>query len=174
MIEEQKWRYLGNLLDRIKVKGLFLEDLLRSIEPLEKDARDCYSESNVFNKDEFVEMMVLDGCFVIELLRKVGNVVQVEDDDPIFTMQWITTFFYRDLLRLENQIPFFVLEHLFDLSREGDDSLSLSALALNYFNHSLVRPNGVVSRFSSFKARHLLDLVRSSYIEFEEISKRGE
>ncbi|XP_065857391.1 UPF0481 protein At3g47200 [Euphorbia lathyris] len=174
MIEEHKWQYLGNLLSRIEIKGLNLEDLLKSIEPLEKDSRDCYSESIEFNKDDFLEMMLLDGCFIIELIRKVGNVVKVEDDDPIFTMQWITTFFYRDLLRLENQIPFFVLERLFELTKLEEDCSSLSGLALNFFNHGLVRPPGILTRFGNLKARHLLDLVRSSYINFDQPERTEE
>ncbi|WCJ34359.1 hypothetical protein M5689_015672 [Euphorbia peplus] len=171
MIEEHKWQYLGNLLSRVEVKGLTLEGLLRSIEPLEKDARDCYSEVLQFNKDDFLEMMLLDGCFIVELLRKVGNVVKAEDDDPIFTMQWITTFFYRDLLRLENQIPYFVLEQLFELTKVDEESPSLSSLALNFFNHGLLRPAGAFTRFCDLKGRHLLDLVRSSYIDFDQAER---
>ncbi|KAF2289750.1 hypothetical protein GH714_038469 [Hevea brasiliensis] len=99
-------------------------------------------------------MMVVDGCFIVELFRKVGDVVQVEPDDPIFTMQWITTFFYRDFLRLENQIPFFILECLFDLSRmPGEESgPSLSTLALNFFNHALQRPEGAIARHGNLNA----------------------
>ncbi|WCJ24893.1 hypothetical protein M5689_006818 [Euphorbia peplus] len=174
MIEEHKWHYLGNLLSRVKAKGLTLEGLLRSIEPLEKDARDCYSEFLHFNKDDFLEMMLLDGCFIIEWLRKVGNVVQVEDDDPIFTMQWITAFFTRDLLLLENQIPFFVLERLFELTKIDEESLSLSSLALNYFNRDLLQSAGAFTRFCDLKGRHLLDLVRSSYIDFDQAERYEE
>ncbi|KAJ9181430.1 hypothetical protein P3X46_009562 [Hevea brasiliensis] len=168
MIEEHKWRYLGSLLSRIEIKGLHLEDLLKAVEALEMAARECYSETIQFDTDEFVEMMVVDGCFIVELFRKVGDVVQVEPDDPIFTMQWITTFFYRDFLRLENQIPFFILECLFDLSRmPGEESgPSLSTLALNFFNHALQRPEGAIARHGNLNGRHLLDLVRSSYIDF--------
>ncbi|XP_012066444.1 UPF0481 protein At3g47200 [Jatropha curcas] len=170
MIEEHKWRYLGCLLSRIQLKGLYLEDLLKAVEPLEIAARECYSETIQIEKDEFLEMMVLDGCFIIELFRKVGDVIEVDDDDPIFTMQWIIAFFYRDLLRLENQMPFFILEKLFELSRmpeEEQSCVSLSTLALNFFNYFLQRPDGSITRHANLKGRHILDLVRSSYIDFE-------
>ncbi|OAY42859.1 UPF0481 protein At3g47200 [Manihot esculenta] len=171
MIEEHKWRYLDSLLSRIQSKGLHLEDLLKAVEALEMKARQCYSETIRFGTDELVEMMVLDGCFIIELFRKVGDVVQVEADDPLFTMQWIITFFYRDLLRLENQIPYFLLECLFDLSSmsaEDESGPSLSTLALNFFNYALHRPEDAIAKHANLKGRHLLDLVRSSYIDVDQ------
>ncbi|XP_048235918.1 UPF0481 protein At3g47200 isoform X2 [Ricinus communis] len=178
MIEEHKWIYLGNLLSRLQIKGLYLEDLLKAIKALEMEARECYSETIQLDTDEFVEMMVLDGCFIIELFRKVADVVQVEADDPIFTMQWIITFFYRDLLRLENQIPFFILERLFDLSRiPGEDENpgpTLSTLALNFFDYALQRPHGFIAKYSNLKGRHLLDLVRLSYIDFDQSQPPGD
>ncbi|KAJ4830700.1 hypothetical protein Tsubulata_018835 [Turnera subulata] len=169
MVEEHKWRYLGTLLSRIHTRGLSLEHLLMSVGQLEAKARDSYSETIHLDTHEFVEMMVLDACFVIELFRKVGNVVQFEADDPIVTMAWIIPFFYRDLLRLQNQIPFFILECCFDLSRmPGEESgPSLSSLALGFFNNAMQRPDDIIARYDNLKGRHLLDLVRSSYIGFD-------
>lgn len=60
--------------------------------------------------DEFVEMLLLDGCFIIELFRIMGNIVEVEDCDPLISLSWVYSFFLRDLVRLENQIPFFILQ----------------------------------------------------------------
>jgi hypothetical protein len=170
MIEEHKWRYLGSILSRTQNKGLDLEVLLKAIQPLEKKARECYSQIIHFDTDEFIEMMVVDGCFIIELFRKVGNVVEFEVDDPIVTMAWIIPFFYRDLLRLENQIPFFVLECLFDITRmPGEESgPSLCKLALDFFNYALQRPDNIIARHNDLNAKHLLDLVRSSFIDFEQ------
>ncbi|KAL9688024.1 hypothetical protein QQ045_032436 [Rhodiola kirilowii] len=69
MIQEIKWTYLKSLVTRIQeTLNLGLEDYLRAIHPLESKARACYSEQLVrYTVDEFVEMMVLDGCFIIEL-----------------------------------------------------------------------------------------------------------
>lgn len=118
MIQEHKWRYLGALVDRTqKFKGLGLQDYLEAIHPLEAEARECYSTAIDYESDEFVEMLVVDGCFVIELFRKFGELVPFEPDDPLLSMSWIYSFFVRDLIRLENQIPFFVLQALFDLTQ---------------------------------------------------------
>lgn len=167
MIEEHKWRYLGSLLDRMKTTtGLVLEDFLKAVESLELKARECYSETIQFNTDEFVELLVLDGLFIIELFRKVAKLVKFEPDDPIITMTWILPFFYRDFLKLENQIPYFVLEHLFDLSKlPGEESgATLTTLALEFFNYALLREDEDIAKHKHLKGRHLLDLVRSSLI----------
>ncbi|CAN0879923.1 UPF0481 protein At3g47200 [Linum grandiflorum] len=201
MIEEHKWRYLGSLLARIQ-SSISLETLIGSISQLESDIRSCYSEEIQISSEEFVESMVVDGCFLIELFRKVAGIVRFEDPDPIVSMSWIIPFFYRDFLRLENQIPFFVLETLFGLTelengqtKEGTGNVNVhhmflsphhknrgsfncrsntaklpstvSALAINFFNNSMQRPDEIVEKYKDLKAKHLLDLVRLSYTQFE-------
>ncbi|KAJ7971505.1 hypothetical protein O6P43_009528 [Quillaja saponaria] len=166
MIEEHKWGYLGSLLSRTQPKGLGLEDYLKAIAKLELKARESYSENIRLSSHEFVEMMVLDGCFIIELFRKVGKLVPFEVDDPIISLSWILPFFYRDFLRLENQIPFFILESLFELSNFPEDKSSptLSTLAMEFFNYSMQKPDQVIAKHTNLKGKHLLDLIRSSYI----------
>ncbi|KAJ8899566.1 hypothetical protein K2173_018540 [Erythroxylum novogranatense] len=169
MIEEHKWRYLGSVLSRIQNMGLKLEDLLKAVKPLEMKARECYSETIHLETDDFVEMMVLDGCFIIELFRKVAHMVQFEEDDPIVTMSWIIPFFYRDFLRIENQVPYFILECLYDLTIVPglEHCPTLSWLALNFFNYVTQRPDEIIANLNDLKGRHLLDLVRSSFIQFQ-------
>ncbi|GFZ08756.1 transmembrane protein, putative [Actinidia rufa] len=170
MIEEHKWRFLGGLLNRTRDKGLGLEDYLQAIQPLEARARECYSETIHLDTDEFVEMLVLDGCFIIELFRKMGKLVQFEPDDPLISMSWVYSFFLRDFIRLENQIPFFVLQHLFDISvMPGEESRpSLAELALEFFNNAMQRPDEVIGKYTNTQGRHLLDFLRSSFIPLEQ------
>ncbi|KAL6138406.1 hypothetical protein ACLB2K_063689 [Fragaria x ananassa] len=125
MIQEHKWRYLGSLLSRTEPKGLTLQHYLKSMESMEARARECYSETIHLSSDEFVEMMVLDGCFLIELFRKNGRVVRFELDNPLVNMFWVIPFMVRDFLRLENQIPYFILQSV----------KSLSFLALDFFKY---------------------------------------
>ncbi|KAG2685539.1 hypothetical protein I3760_10G130300 [Carya illinoinensis] len=171
MIEEHKWRYLGSLLSRTKEKsGKTLSDYLLSIKPLEADAKECYSETIQLESDKFLEMMVLDGCFILEIFLKVNNPQLFEHDDPLNTMAWILPSLYRDFLRLENQIPFFILEKLFEISKLTDHKLesgtTLSLLALQFFNRIMLRPLKVIEKCGrklGGKHLHLLDLVHSSY-----------
>ncbi|XP_031254389.1 UPF0481 protein At3g47200-like [Pistacia vera] len=169
MIEEHKWKYVGSFLNRIKNNGLGLEDFLKAVQSLEMKARECYSETIHLNSDEFVELMVLDGLFIIELFRKVLGVVKSDLDDPLITVTWILPFFYRDFLLLENQLPYFVLECLFDLSKfpEEKPSPTLATLALHFFNNTMQRPDEDIAKHHNLRGMHLLDLVRSSLIPSE-------
>ncbi|KAG7960436.1 hypothetical protein I3843_10G123500 [Carya illinoinensis] len=166
MIEEHKWRYLNYLL-YIKPSRT-LEDYLVSIEPLEKNAREYYSEIIQLESHEFIEMMVLDGCFIIELFRKIK-------DRKLFSpmILWPPDL---NFLLLKNQIPFFILEKLFEISKmpsSEESSLSLSMLAMQFFNEAIVlqRPPDFICRFDDLKGLHLLDLVRLSFIPKEEIKQ---
>ncbi|KAK6942646.1 Protein of unknown function DUF247, plant [Dillenia turbinata] len=166
MIQEHKWRYLGSLLTRTRSKGVELEHYLKSIALLEEKARECYSETIHFTTDEFIEILVLDGCFIIEIFRKMKRLIPFEPGDPLVSMSWILPFFYRDFLRLENQIPYFVLQTLFDLTKmPGEENgPTLSTLALEFFNYGMLRPDEHIDRFSTLEGTHLLDLCRNSFI----------
>ncbi|XP_042507538.1 UPF0481 protein At3g47200-like [Macadamia integrifolia] len=183
MIEEHKWRFLGSLLSRTQSKGLTLEDYVRDAKRLEPKARECYSETISLDSDEFAEMVVLDSCFIIEICRIVGKLVPADPDDPILSTFWLFTFLLRDFLRFENQLPFFVLQSLFDLSKMpeeeeeyktgGGHSPSLAMLALLFFNHAtLDRPHEVIERFRNYQPKHLLDLLRSTYTELAQEEPR--
>lgn len=170
MIEEHKWRYLASLLNRINTP---LQHFFKAIEPLETHARDCYAEKIDFDKDQFLEVLVVDGLFLIELFRKVANPVKFEPDDPIYTMNWILPFFYRDFLRIENQIPYFVLQRIYELCKEEEKgqpepelepTLSLTSLALKFFSHVIERLDEKIENLEGGHFRHLLDLVRTSLI----------
>ncbi|CAN6717078.1 unnamed protein product [Malus baccata var. baccata] len=106
-------------------------------------------------------------------------------DDPLVNMVWIIPFLARDFLRLENQIPFFVLLTLFDLTtmeEHKENGKSLSLLAVEFFNNHMQRPDNVIQKHHNLTGMlsqtsmsypvhkaptlcmHLLDLLRSSVI----------
>lgn len=90
MIHEHKWRYLGNLLNRSKnTKRLGLEDFLKAVDSLEMKARECFSGTIHLDTDEFVELLVLDGIFFIELFRLVAGLVRIEANNPLIAVTWI-------------------------------------------------------------------------------------
>ncbi|XP_019154317.1 PREDICTED: UPF0481 protein At3g47200 isoform X2 [Ipomoea nil] len=166
MIQEHKWRFLGTLLQRTEKIGLTLEDYFQTVQTLEMEARECYSEAINLESDEFVEILVLDGCFIIELFRKIGRVVPFEEDDPFISMSWIFPFLLRDFIRLENQIPFFILQRLFELTKMSGEQASLSRIALFFFNHALQRPEEILDKYENLAGKHLLDFLRSSFMTF--------
>ncbi|KAG5517463.1 hypothetical protein RHGRI_038017 [Rhododendron griersonianum] len=167
MIEEHKWKYLGQLLGRTPPNGLNLDGYLQIIAPLETEIRDCYSEFIHFSRFDLIQMMVLDGLFILELISKAAGVADSDPDDPIFKMVWILPFVAKDLLQLENQIPFFVLQTLFEytrVTRPGGVIQTLAKLIFRFFNNVVERPDQLLERFVNHVGKHLLDLFRLSFI----------
>jgi hypothetical protein len=186
-MEKHKVKFLADLL--MRKNNLGFNDLIKSIEPHEEKARECYStEINLESfksNDRFLRKMVLDGCFLIELFLKAAD--QKSSKDPLGKyMPQAVPRVYGDLLMVGNQIPFFVLEELFttiknkpdasETSRMPEESInaSLSFLALRFIYKVMQWPDGVViEKFRPREIRatpenqkplHLLDLVRSSFI----------
>jgi hypothetical protein len=60
-----KWQCLNYLLNNNEPN---LESFIESIRPLEKKVKECYSEEINLSTDDFLEMMVLNGCFILEWL----------------------------------------------------------------------------------------------------------
>ncbi|KAF5465149.1 hypothetical protein F2P56_015180 [Juglans regia] len=122
-MEMHKLRYLHQMLKRTKGS---VETYIATLNELEERARNCYGEHISHTPEEFVEMMVLDGCFIIELFhkyeiyRKTGD---YHEDDPIFQMWWVRSRIACDLLLFENQLPFFVLDKLFGMSESNNTIL---------------------------------------------------
>ncbi|XP_042988945.1 uncharacterized protein LOC122316474 [Carya illinoinensis] len=111
LMEEHKLRYLKQMLQRRSERSV--KEYIIALRDLEERARNCYAECISKTKDEFVEMMLLDGCFIIELFRK-WETLDLRDDqlDPIFQLDWMLPKIARDLLLFENQLPFFILTKL--------------------------------------------------------------
>ncbi|CAI9289928.1 unnamed protein product [Lactuca saligna] len=168
MIEEHKWRYLDDLIQRTGNSiGYFMEIIVS----MQDKIRQSYSESiDHFSANDLAKMMVLDGFFLIELFRKVGKLVETKDD-PIFRMVWVSPFLMRDLLKIENQIPFFVLQKLFDESKpevSKPDYPTLSSLILEFFNYTVDRKKKILNEHKNTKGKHLLDFFRKSFINPKE------
>jgi hypothetical protein len=50
-------------------------------------------------------MIVVDGCFIIEVFRKATNEMQRDEEDPMFDRAWMLWRLLNDLRLLENQLP---------------------------------------------------------------------
>ncbi|KAL3715729.1 hypothetical protein ACJRO7_007468 [Eucalyptus globulus] len=167
-IQEHKRRFSVDLLNRTSQRRGKLKHFVETLKPMEEKIRKCYSEPLAFNNDELIEMMVLDGCFIIELFckyscKKVGYTDP--GHDPLLSEPWVLPFLMRDLAKLENQIPWFVLESLFDLTlgSQNESHPSLSDLALSFFNRMVQRPDDVLKKYSNWEGEHLLNFLRLTY-----------
>ncbi|KAK3431607.1 hypothetical protein EUGRSUZ_E03415 [Eucalyptus grandis] len=132
--------------------------------------RICYSEStDNFSGPDLVRMMVLDGCFIIEFLCQ-GRGVVPELDGSLFDYIYIYVghCVMQYLLRLENQVPYFVLEDLFGMTIVPEVTLSLADLIFDFFSCFLNGRGNVKERRLNLKGVHLLDAFRLSFIPWHQ------
>ncbi|KAJ3685464.1 hypothetical protein LUZ61_014628 [Rhynchospora tenuis] len=108
-MEEKKWSTLQDFLARKGNVGF--EVYLREIRLLEARARECYSEAVNLESKDYVMMLLLDGCFILEFLLKL----KAKDLLAICSLNWAIECLSSDLCLLENQIPFFVIHKLFEI-----------------------------------------------------------
>lgn len=142
-----------------------LKDCVAAIREMEEEARECYAHEIGLSSDDFVRMMVLDGCFILELFRKYHfQGCNMEWKDFLFDATWIVPSLRRDLILLENQIPFRILDRLYQLSDSHTQDLPLGELAVDFFDPIL--PTVLRNQKYSTEAKHLhlLDLLRTYLI----------
>ncbi|CAI0549931.1 unnamed protein product [Linum tenue] len=167
-MEAHKWRYMLSLLERTQNAVATLDACGKAILRFDNDVRASYAEWINYSNTDLAKMMLLDGCFILELLLRYSNPDPKLQSDPIFTTSWMILTLQRDLALLENQIPFFVLEWLFNFTvrrtANGLATPSLPDLALRFFRSSINNVNeetlGAGGRQNS---HHLLHLIHNCY-----------
>ncbi|KAF7125091.1 hypothetical protein RHSIM_Rhsim12G0117100 [Rhododendron simsii] len=125
-MEEHKHRALLHFLKRSYKP---LESYLNALAEVAQSLKDSYESLDpVWETDtgKFLRMMILDGCFMLEVLR---NNTQTADqksaqtvndyvaNDPIFSNHGklhIMPYIKRDMLMLQNQLPMLLLTKLLD------------------------------------------------------------
>ncbi|XP_059668970.1 UPF0481 protein At3g47200-like [Cornus florida] len=154
--EQHKPRYLQSILRRT---GKSLKDFIKEVKEWEKRARRYYAESIMLSSNDFVKIILLDGSFIIEVIWRY-NYSSVERFDYLDRQVWINDL-CNDMILLENQLPYFVLEGLFNLAFPPTipDFLKLS---IRFFaNFGIVSDN---QSFSSYGVKHFVDLVRLCHL----------
>jgi hypothetical protein len=162
-MEDHKLRYLQLLLQRKRESNV--ETYIKAIRELEGSAHEFYAEPISLTTNEFVEMMLLDGFFIIELLRKRSMKVLMDECDPIFQLGWMFRSLMRDLLLFENQIPFFLLTKLFEMTEIPNQRNNLIDVAIHFMKVSSPCADRIMSLSydgSLQNSKHLLDLIYKS------------
>ncbi|VAI41769.1 unnamed protein product [Triticum turgidum subsp. durum] len=122
-MEEHKHRALRQLLRRADRP---LDDFVAVVdevtEELEGAYMDLHSEWRSLGREQFLAMMIFDGCFLLELMRCTaadGKLVgEYANNDPIFSPHGILNmvpYIRRDMLMLENQLPLLLLQKLVEV-----------------------------------------------------------
>ncbi|KAG6672088.1 hypothetical protein I3842_16G039800 [Carya illinoinensis] len=184
MAEDYKRKCFGSMLAKAENDYIRLDiyrHCLQRISEREVEIRKCYSEEFEVAGIEFLEMMIVDACFIIEIIDMFGPRKEVDSSESLAALGWMVPYFYRDFLLLENQIPFFVLQEIYEITRKlsvtpnhGIYRPNLIYAALEFFKNGMKRFDLDIFHFTSMNATannqfspfHLLDLVRSSLMPF--------
>ncbi|XP_040375810.1 UPF0481 protein At3g47200-like [Oryza brachyantha] len=169
-MEDRKRLYLLRFLDDGGRRHGLLQDCAARLRELQARARACYFESPDGDGDEFVEMLLLDGCFVLQLFIQWFS----GGTDPVFAVAWNLPLLHTDLLMLENQIPYFVLLALYDAySLHDPDSPpparpkpSLTSIITAYFSEKVgLQPAATASAQQEDAIDHLLHLYHCTFVK---------
>ncbi|KAG1363323.1 UPF0481 protein [Cocos nucifera] len=136
-MERHKWRALHHVLKRT---GHDINLYLHTITSLEDRARSCYEGQIHLSSNEFVEALVLDGIFMLELFHGAAGEgfrnLGYSRCDPVFAVRGTMHSIQRDMIMLENQIPLFVLDRLLALQLGLSEQSSglVARLAIQFFD----------------------------------------
>ncbi|CAN6338305.1 unnamed protein product [Urochloa humidicola] len=115
--------------------------------------------------ERFVELMVTDGCFLLEVMRTATGWEPNDyaGDDPVFSahgLLYTVPYIRRDMLMIENQLPLLVLERLLavESGKDGNEEL-INRLVLLFLSPAAWPPTTGVGL-----ALHPLDILRRSLL----------
>ncbi|XP_010468037.1 PREDICTED: UPF0481 protein At3g47200-like [Camelina sativa] len=171
--EEHKPRFLRMFAEEARKNGVARKDLMFAVSDCVEALRDSYAENLVgVDRDQLLNMMLMDGCFILTLFLSVSMGLELDTkDDPIFQTPSILNCIRSDLLLVENQVPFCLLETLLETSRISVTSDTLKKMAFKFFSDSRLLPKSSrLSNFSTDEPKHLLDLMRQTLIPDKETS----
>ncbi|KAK4423924.1 hypothetical protein Salat_1975300 [Sesamum alatum] len=160
-MEEHKHRALLHFLKRCgKSLRFYVEALAQVVQEL-RDAYDQLDPKWRDDDDAFLKMMVVDGCFILELLRMDTD--DYAHNDPLFSKHGhlhMLSSLKREMLLLENQVPLLLLLRLLAVTNEEsgvEQEEYLKRLIVRfYFPGAPQRPIG--------KCLHLLDVSRKTLV----------
>ncbi|PSS32683.1 UPF0481 protein [Actinidia chinensis var. chinensis] len=160
-MQDIKMSYVNFLICRVTDRSpdrkyTVLEQCVEAMKLSIENAKKSYTEE-VDNLNE--EMLVVDGCFILELLYRYYLLTHPKEEtnkeseentngtpkenisDPVFGSRLMRITVQHDLLLLENQLPFFVLEKLFritvDQIPDRPRNYSLFDYVIEYFSNMM-------------------------------------
>lgn len=171
-MEKQKLQYLQSLRRRVNLK---FEDCVTILRAEEKKARNCYAETIELSSDEFIKVLLVDGCFILELLLRSyyrtlaagarshpGNLI--DEGDLILSNPYMISDVILDMILLENQLPFFVLSLLYDfVSHHSLGPLPSILNLVHEFFRSITNIDQCPANISTLQVAHFVDLLRLYY-----------
>ncbi|KAL9239870.1 hypothetical protein vseg_014149 [Gypsophila vaccaria] len=172
-MEELKLRHLQCFLEH-GTNPYTLEHYLNIVRGWEDAIRACYAEQITLSSDEFVKMVLTDAAFILYLWYSFQNILE---NNP-FKNQIVVVFTQveRDLFLEENQLPFFVLNNLYELAfrtSTNNSHVSFIDLTRSYIDDRFVRGKYAINgsiisdefiEGANYNIKHLVDFLRMYFI----------
>ncbi|PIM97303.1 hypothetical protein CDL12_30228 [Handroanthus impetiginosus] len=155
-MESYKLRCLRNFLNRSTVG---LDELVKFVAERESYIREHYEDTINLNQEQFTEMFLLDGIFVIELFLKKHFVELREGREALFENRWMRSDLLHDMLLLENQLPMRVITDLFNFVNPS----LLNGITLHNLAHEFFKDVGNTVKLQltddCYHARHFVEFL---------------
>ncbi|KAL1368613.1 hypothetical protein HN51_022761 [Arachis hypogaea] len=174
LMEEPKWRYLKEFLERqgSSQESVSLGSRLRfcgsDILNLESVICACYGGDLELGAHEISKIMMVDGCFLLEFLLRLDDYLNLRpeerdrkySEDPFLATEKKVVSVLNDIAMMENQIPFVVLKKLYrKVYRDGSEMKGDHRVA------NLVRRTFGYPPHNDSGTAHILHLMHSSTVE---------
>ncbi|XP_010415154.1 PREDICTED: UPF0481 protein At3g47200-like [Camelina sativa] len=174
MMEDQKKKYMADFLKRFVVEEKMKEIIKESLD----DICASYAVSTEWiSSADFEELILLDSVFILELILKhwekrketaqptkttsVDPQTSTRHHDLTVDKPYFTTMAMVDLVLLENQLPYFILEKLFEYCKNNlvgsSPTPTLDELILKLFSLE------VDMTCRDYKFKNLTDMYRHVY-----------
>ncbi|XP_076889652.1 UPF0481 protein At3g47200-like [Bidens hawaiensis] len=175
-MENTKWSFFHGLFSATKPNRPDLNAVLKELKLMEPQARSCYSEDLKIDSKQFINMMLLDSCFILELLRETKEIDFSKKLVPV--QRWMLPVLQRDLIMLENQLPMFVLNKVYDLTSrsstcDATENLDLKELALQFLEPLIYKDlDASKNGYLDVEGSHFLELFRASICPTEVVQNK--
>ncbi|KAJ7960483.1 hypothetical protein O6P43_020917 [Quillaja saponaria] len=163
-MERFKLRYFRSFIER--ANQIDLKSWVAYIKELEPRVRTCYTNILELDRDQLVKVILVDATFILELFWRCHFGDCWTDEDSVLLKPWLLTAIRIDLLLLENQLPFFVLEKIFErafVSNQNSDFPSLLKFTFGYFAYyNKIGLDPIAN--GGMEIKHFTDLLRKFHL----------
>lgn len=140
--------------------------LIAELERLELSARACYGSDQVVTKMksyEFLKIMILDGnCSVFFVIVQLGSHESSVVMPALGSSHGSVYDLPLDYVNLENQVPFFILESIYEKYKQVNPNApsSLSQYALSFLRMTILKEHKLCAPKPGQRINHLLHLAK--------------
>ncbi|XP_041014018.1 UPF0481 protein At3g47200-like [Juglans microcarpa x Juglans regia] len=164
-MEKFKVQYFKSFIQRTE---LTVDNLVSSVKDWEGHVRRCYAETiDQHSSNDLAKIILVDASFIIEFFLRFRSGEESHDYRSLLN-SWLWTIIWSDLILLENQLPFFVIDKLFNLAFESRPNLctansfvQLTFYCFGFENSQKMPPNNIPH---AQNIKHFADLRRTFWL----------